>query len=36
MIGALAFAALGLGLTTVIRSAEGSSAVVNFVYLPMA
>jgi ABC-2 type transport system permease protein len=35
VIGTLAFAALGLGLTTVIRSAEGSSAVVNFVYLPM-
>jgi ABC-2 type transport system permease protein len=35
-IGALAFAALGLGLTGAVRSAEGSSAVVNFVYLPMA
>ncbi len=35
-IGAAAFAALGLGLTSVVRSAEGSSAVVNFVYLPMA
>jgi ABC-2 type transport system permease protein len=35
VIGTLAFAALGLGLTTVIHSAEGSSAVVNFVYLPM-
>jgi ABC-2 type transport system permease protein len=35
-IGAAAFAALGLGLTGVVRSAEGSSAVVNFVYLPMA
>ena len=30
------FAALGLGLTSLVRSAEGSSAVVNFVYLPMA
>jgi ABC-2 type transport system permease protein len=35
-IGAVAFAALGLGLTGYVRSAEGSSAVVNFVYLPMA
>jgi ABC-2 type transport system permease protein len=35
-IGAGAFAAMGLGLTTAVRSAEGSSAVVNFVYLPMA
>jgi ABC-2 type transport system permease protein len=35
-LGAAAFAAMGLGLTTVVRSAEGSSAVVNFVYLPMA
>ncbi|MGH3002181.1 MAG: ABC transporter permease, partial [Gaiellaceae bacterium] len=36
MIGALCFAAMGVGLTSVVRSAEGSSAVVNFVYLPMA
>jgi ABC-2 type transport system permease protein len=36
VLGAGAFAALGLGLTSVVRSAEGSSAVVNFVYLPMA
>jgi ABC-2 type transport system permease protein len=35
-IGAGAFAAMGLGLTSAVRSAEGSSAVVNFVYLPMA
>jgi len=35
-LGAVAFAALGLGLTGAVRSAEGSSAVVNFVYLPMA
>jgi ABC-2 type transport system permease protein len=35
-VGAAAFAALGLGLTGVVRSAEGSSAVVNAVYLPMA
>jgi ABC-2 type transport system permease protein len=36
VIGAASFAALGLGLTGYVRSAEGSSAVVNFVYLPMA
>ena len=36
VIGAAAFAALGLGLTSVVRTAEGSSAVVNAVYLPMA
>ena len=35
-LGAGSFAALGLGLTGVVRSSEGSSAVVNFVYLPMA
>jgi ABC-2 type transport system permease protein len=36
VIGTGAFAAMGLGLTAAVRSAEGSSAVVNFVYLPMA
>ena len=36
LLGSLAFAAMGIGLATVIRSAEGSSAVVNAVYLPMA
>jgi ABC-2 type transport system permease protein len=36
VLGAVAFAAMGLGLTGYVRSAEGSSAVVNFVYLPMA
>ena len=36
LLGSIAFAGLGLALTTVIRSAEGSSAVVNAVYLPMA
>jgi ABC-2 type transport system permease protein len=36
VLGAGSFAALGLGLTGLVRSAEGSSAVVNFVYLPMA
>jgi ABC-2 type transport system permease protein len=34
-LGALAFAALGVALTTAIRSAEGSSAVVNAIYLPV-
>ena len=36
VVGAAAFAAMGLGLTGAVRSAEGSSAVVNFIYLPMA
>jgi ABC-2 type transport system permease protein len=36
LLGALAFAAMGLGLTVAIRSAEGASAVVNAIYLPMA
>jgi ABC-2 type transport system permease protein len=36
VLGAVAFAALGLGITGLVRSAEGSSAVINFVYLPMA
>ena len=36
LLGAAAFAALGLAVTTVVRTAEGSSAVVNAIYLPMA
>jgi ABC-2 type transport system permease protein len=36
LLGASAFAAMGLGITGLVRSAEGSSAVINFVYLPMA
>ena len=36
VLGAVCFAAMGLGLTCAVRSAEGASAVVNFVYLPMA
>jgi ABC-2 type transport system permease protein len=36
LIGAAAFAALGMGLTALIRSAEGSSAVVNALYLPLS
>jgi ABC-2 type transport system permease protein len=35
-LGAAAFAALGIAVTTVVRTAEGSSAVVNAIYLPMA
>lgn len=35
-LGAVSFAALGVALTTVIRSAEGSSAVVNAIYLPVS
>lgn len=36
LLGAGAFTALGLALTTAIKSAEGSSAVVNAVYLPVS
>jgi ABC-2 type transport system permease protein len=36
VIGAAAFAALGVATASLIRSAEGSSAVVNFILLPMA
>jgi ABC-2 type transport system permease protein len=36
LLGAAAFAALGVGLTAAIRSAEGSSAVVNAIYLPIS
>jgi ABC-2 type transport system permease protein len=36
VLGSGAFAAMGIGFTTVIRSAEGSSAAVNVVLLPMA
>ena len=35
-LGAAAFAALGVATASLIRSAEGSSAVVNFILLPMA
>lgn len=34
--GSLVFAALGIATASLIRSAEGSSAVVNFILLPMA
>jgi ABC-2 type transport system permease protein len=36
LLGSLAFAAMGIAVTTFIRSAEGSSAAVNAIYLPMA
>jgi ABC-2 type transport system permease protein len=36
VIGAAAFAAMGLGVMGLVRSGEGSSAVVNAIYLPMA
>jgi len=36
IIGAAVFAALGVATASLIRSAEGSSAVVNFILLPMA
>jgi ABC-2 type transport system permease protein len=36
LVGAFAFAAMGLGLTVVVKSAEGSSATVNAIYLPMS
>src|SRR5207302_718112 len=36
VVGAAAFAALGVATASLIRSGEGSSAVVNFILLPMA
>jgi ABC-2 type transport system permease protein len=36
LLGAAAFAGLGFGAAALIRSAEGSSAVVNLIVLPMA
>jgi ABC-2 type transport system permease protein len=36
LLGAVTFAALGIGVTAVIKSAEGSSAVINAIYLPMS
>ena len=36
ILGSCAFAALGVATASIIHSAEGSSAVVNFVLLPMA
>ena len=34
LLGAFAFTALGVGISTLVRSAEGASAVINAVYLP--
>ena len=36
LIGAIAFAGLGFAVASLIRSSEGSSAVVNLILLPMA
>ena len=36
LLGAVAFAALGLAMTAIVHSAEGASATVNAVYLPMS
>jgi ABC-2 type transport system permease protein len=36
VLGAAVFAALGVATSSLIRSGEGSSAVVNFILLPMA
>jgi len=36
LLGAAAFAALGVAVTALVSTAEGSSAVVNAIYLPMA
>jgi ABC-2 type transport system permease protein len=36
LVGASSFAALGIGLTALMKSAEGSSAVVNAIYLPLS
>jgi ABC-2 type transport system permease protein len=36
LLGSGSFAALGIALTAVIKSAEGSSAVVNALYLPVS
>ncbi|MCW2977642.1 MAG: transporter [Actinomycetia bacterium] len=36
IVGSAAFAALGVATASLIRSGEGSSAVVNFILLPMA
>jgi ABC-2 type transport system permease protein len=36
ILGAASFAALGLAITAFVRTGEGSSAVVNAIFLPMA
>jgi ABC-2 type transport system permease protein len=36
LLGSIAFAAMAIGLSGLVRSAEGSSAVVNAIYLPVS
>jgi ABC-2 type transport system permease protein len=36
LLGAVSFCGLGIGVTALIKSAEGASAVVNAIYLPAA
>jgi ABC-2 type transport system permease protein len=36
VIGAASFAAMGIGVTGLVKTAEGSSAVINAIFLPMA
>ncbi len=36
LLGVISFCGLGIGLTALIKSAEGASAVVNAIYLPAA
>ena len=36
LLGSVTFAALAVGLSGLVRSAEGSSAVVNAIYLPLS
>jgi ABC-2 type transport system permease protein len=36
LLGSVAFAAMAVGLSGLVRSAEGSSAVVNAIYLPLS
>jgi len=36
LLGGISFAALGVGITGFIRRAEGASAVINAIYLPVA
>ncbi len=36
LLGAVSFAALGVALSSLVRSAEGASAVVNAIYLPVS
>jgi len=36
LLGAVSFCGLGIGVTALIKSAEGASAVVNAIYLPTA